>query len=100
MPKYFEEDSLDEEFDLMEVTLDGEETFDADGEEAEGFAPEDFEALGIDPYSPTRARPGSEAKVIMLSARYAAGLPLWHDEDCYEHGPREIELMGPLGEIR
>lgn len=36
---------------------------------------------------PTEAKPGSEDKVKMLSARYAAGVPLWHDEDCYDHGP-------------
>ncbi len=47
----------------------------------------DFEALGIDPACPTEAKPGSEAKVVMLAARYAAGLPLWHDEDCVDHGP-------------
>ena len=35
-----------------------------------------------------------DAKVMMLSARYAAGLPLWNSKDCYEHGPRENELMG------
>jgi hypothetical protein len=93
MPKYFEEDSLDEEFDLGEDLLGGADSFDDDGEMGE-FEPEDFAALGIDPYKPTRAKPGSEAKVLMLSARYAAGLPLWHNEDCYEHGPREFDLMG------
>jgi hypothetical protein len=55
---------------------------------------EEYLAMGIDPVKPTNARPGSEEKVVMLSARYAAGLPLWHDNDCYEHGPRESELMG------
>jgi hypothetical protein len=55
---------------------------------------EDYLAMGIDPVKPTSARPGSEEKVVMLSARYAAGLPLWHDNDCYEHGPRECDLMG------
>lgn len=47
----------------------------------------DFASLGIDPAVPTGAKPGSEAKVITLAARYAAGLPLWHDEDCVDHGP-------------
>ncbi len=42
---------------------------------------------GIDPMLPTTAKPGSEEKVLMLSARYAAGIPLWHNEDCYDHGP-------------
>ena len=92
MSKYFEEDTLEDEFDLGVGVL-GDEVFDEDGELVE-FEPEDFAALGIDPYRPTRAKPGSEAKVLMLSARYAAGLPLWHNEDCYEHGPRELDLMG------
>lgn len=48
---------------------------------------EEFRAVGIDPCAPTAAKPGSEAKVVMLAARYAAGLPLWHDSDCYDHGP-------------
>lgn len=42
---------------------------------------------GIDPMQPTSAKPGSEEKVLMLSARYAAGIPLWHNQDCYDHGP-------------
>ena len=92
MSKYFEEDTLEDEFDLG-VDVLGDESFDEDGEMAE-FATEDFAALGIDPYRPTRSKPGSEAKVLMLSARYAAGLPLWHNEDCYAHGPRELALMG------
>ncbi len=47
----------------------------------------DFESLGIDPSAPTTAKPGTEEKVLMLAARYAAGVPLWHDSDCYDHGP-------------
>ncbi len=39
---------------------------------------------------PTEAKPGSEDKVKMLSARYAAGVPLWHDSDCYDHGPGSL----------
>ncbi len=39
---------------------------------------------------PTEAKPGSEDKVKMLSARYAAGVPLWHDRDCYDHGPGSL----------
>ena len=53
----------------------------------------DFEALGINPLKPTPAKPGSDAKVSMLAARYAAGLPLWHDEDCSDHGPMEQMLL-------
>jgi len=47
----------------------------------------DFDSLGIDPSGPTTAKPGTEEKVLMLAARYAAGVPLWHNEDCYDHGP-------------
>lgn len=80
------EPELDEEHDAT-----GDYDFE-DG--AAEFSLEDFEAMGINPIKPTGARPGSEEKVLMLSARYAAGLPLWHDSDCYDHGPRETELMG------
>ena len=27
---------------------------------------------------------------MMLAARYAAGLPLWHTDDCYDHGPGSV----------
>lgn len=62
----------------------------ASDEECE-FPEIDFEALGIDPSNPTEAKPGSEQKVLMLAARYAAGLPLWHDADCVDHGPAGAE---------
>jgi hypothetical protein len=66
---------------------DGELT-DELSEEYGGFFDEaDFVALGIDPARPTDAKPGSEDKVLMLAARYSAGLPLWHTEDRYDHGP-------------
>ncbi len=48
---------------------------------------DEFLSQGIDPVSPTYAKPGSEEKVLVLSARYAAGMPLWHNGDCYDHGP-------------
>lgn len=41
---------------------------------------------GIDPVKPTAAMPGSEEKVLMLSARCTAGLPLWNDKDGYIDG--------------
>lgn len=47
----------------------------------------DFAAVGVDPARATKAKPGSEEKVMMLAARYAAGMPLWHFEDCTDHGP-------------
>ncbi|MBC7817812.1 MAG: hypothetical protein IAG10_13045 [Planctomycetaceae bacterium] len=46
-----------------------------------------FEAIGVHPQEPTKAKPGSEEKVLMLAARYAAGMPLWHNDDCTDHGP-------------
>jgi hypothetical protein len=36
------------------------------------------------------AKPGSEDKVHVLAARYAAGLPLWNEEDCVDHGPGRV----------
>ncbi len=54
------------------------------------FEDEDFDPLSLNPHTPTEAKPGSEDKVKMLAARYAAGLPLWHDSDCYDHGPEHI----------
>ena len=54
----------------------------------DGFTDEaDFLAMGIDPSRPTEAKPGSEDKVLVLAARYAAGLPLWHTDDCCDHAP-------------
>lgn len=64
--------------------------YDAMSEYFEGFEAFDYEALGIDPTRPTDAKPGSEEKVNMLAARYAAGLPLWHSEDCYDHSPGQL----------
>jgi hypothetical protein len=46
-----------------------------------------FNFTGVDPLDPTAAKPGSMDKVKMLAARYAAGVPLWHESDCYDHGP-------------
>ena len=48
--------------------------------------------LDLNPLTPTVAKPGSEEKVRMLAARYAAGVSLWHNEDCYDHGP-PVEAM-------
>jgi hypothetical protein len=56
-----------------------------DQREIQGF---EIAALG-----PTEAKPGSEDKVRMLTARYAAGVPLWHDSDCYDHGPAALGGM-------
>jgi hypothetical protein len=86
---------VDEDIDVEAV-----DNLDYDLEENTAtFDLEEFKAMGINPFKATHARPGSEEKVLMLSARYAAGLPLWHDSDCYDHGPHETELMGALGGI-
>ena len=55
------------------------------------FKEEEFEAMGINPFEPTDAKPGSSDKVVILAARYAAGLPLWHEDDCYDHAPADVE---------
>lgn len=73
----------------LDGEIQGEFDGDLDSELGEVFTEEDFAAMGIDPTDPTIAKPGSEGKVLMLAARYAAGLPLWHDKDCYDHGPAE-----------
>ena len=73
--------------------LDGMEDEDFAGDYG-AFEEEDFAAMGVNPFQATAAKPGSEDKVMMLAARYAAGLPLWNDEDCYDHGPEEAALVG------
>ena len=66
----FEVSAMESDADLSDEELSTE--YD------ELFQEEDFRALGIEPASPTVAKPGSEEKVVMLAARYATGLPLWH----------------------
>lgn len=58
----------------------------------DAFEVKDFLSLGINPVGPTPAKPGSDQKVMMLAARYAAGVPLWHNSDCYDHGPGKLVL--------
>ena len=43
------------------------------------------DVVELDPETPTVAAPGSMEKVMMLQARYAAGVPLWDERDSYEH---------------
>ena len=62
------------------------------GEYDEFFYPEKYEEDDVDPQIPTEAKPGSDDKVLMLAARYAAGLPLWHNSDRYDHGPNGVEI--------
>ncbi|MCA8988907.1 MAG: hypothetical protein KDA78_14760 [Planctomycetaceae bacterium] len=73
---------VDPDYELM---FDDQGAYVADFSDA--FDMDEFENLGINPSSPTDAKPGSEDKVMMLAARYAAGMPLWHDHDCYDHAP-------------
>lgn len=87
-------DDMDDNIDFEFGDDSGEIVTEVDGGESEILPEEllameeiDFAALGIDPNSPTEAKPGSEQKVLMLAARYAAGLPLWHGDDRYDHGP-------------
>jgi hypothetical protein len=83
-------DFEDEDFDLDSAGTEVEQqvgVYGEDGEEVSYYTEAEFRARGVDPVSPTAAKPGSEAKVLMLAARYAAGLPLWHDKDCYDHAP-------------
>lgn len=62
-------------------------------EDSDGFEGDELVLTGVDPLIPTEAKPGSEEKVRMLAARYAAGIPLWHDKDCYDHGPAQTEFL-------
>jgi hypothetical protein len=57
---------------------------------------EEFFNAGLDPMKSTPARPGTEEKVLMLSARYAAGVALWNSRDRCDHGLKECELMGAI----
>ncbi|MDB4733324.1 hypothetical protein OAF42_02660 [Planctomicrobium sp.] len=64
-------------------------------DESESFEELEFDISGYDPLIPTGAKPGSDDKVKMLAARYSAGIPLWHDSDCYDHGPASaLALLG------
>lgn len=81
------------DYDVDEIESEGLEYTAVEGDSEYGgeysgdFEEIDFGTLGINPSAPTTAKPGTEEKVLMLAARYAAGVPLWHDEDCYDHGP-------------
>lgn len=37
--------------------------------------------FGIDPSLPTQFAPNTDGKVLVMRARYNAGLPLWNSED-------------------
>jgi hypothetical protein len=57
---------------------------------------EEFFSAGLDPTQSTAARPGTEEKVLMLTARYAAGVALWNAEDRCDCSLKECELMGAI----
>lgn len=76
-------DVEDDAYSSGDDELDG----DAPDQFLDEYEDEDFEELGIRPEDPTRAKPGSEDKVLTLAARYSAGLPLWNPDDCMDHGP-------------
>lgn len=78
---------IEEDMEIGIATEESADDFSYGDEEVEFYTDEDFQARGVDPVEPTKAKPGSEGKVLMLAARYAAGLPLWHNSDCYDHGP-------------
>jgi hypothetical protein len=82
----FEDDDFELGDEAQATATEAGEYESSDGH-IEYYTEEQFRARGVDPVRPTAAKPGSEAKVLMLAARYAAGLPLWHDRDCYDHGP-------------
>ncbi|MBL8850273.1 MAG: hypothetical protein JNG89_11340 [Planctomycetaceae bacterium] len=75
----------------LDLAVGSELSFEDGDHEYEG---EELVLTGIDPLAPTEAKPGSEDKVKMLAARYAAGIPLWHNADCYDHGPPQAEFPG------
>ncbi len=56
------------------------------------FEDAEYSGFEVDPQIPTDAKPGSDDKVVMLAARYAAGIALWHNSDRYDHGPNGVEI--------
>jgi hypothetical protein len=74
----------------LDLAVGSELSFEEGENEFDG---EELILTNVDPLIPTEAKPGSEEKVKMLAARYAAGIPLWHDGDCYDHGPAPAEFL-------
>ena len=57
-------------------------------------------AIELDPETPTVAAPGSMEKVMMLQARYAAGVPLWDERDSYDHSESAAAaVLGASSEV-
>jgi hypothetical protein len=55
--------------------------------------------MDVDPTQATPARPGSEEKLRMLSARFAAGLALWNTGDRHHQGLNEGELIEAIRDL-
>ncbi len=53
--------------------------------------------VALDPETPTIAAPGSMEKVMMLQARYSAGVPLWDERDSYDHSESAAATPAVLG---
>lgn len=79
--------------EAVEEMTDGDDY--ESSEEGNGeFEDIDFDSLGIDPGGPTTGKPGSEEKILMLAARYAAGIPLWNNRDAGNGKTDEEDLYG------
>lgn len=61
---------------------------------------EDVESMHIDPDKPTKAKPGSEEKVLLLEERYQRGLSLWNYGDVVDHILRNQRLSAWMGGIQ
>ncbi len=79
--------------EAVEEMTDGDDYESAEDGHGE-FEDIDFESLGIDPGGPTTGKPGSEEKILMLAARYAAGIPLWNNHDAGHGKTDEEDLYG------
>jgi hypothetical protein len=58
-----------------------------------------FSGCGKLPAEPTKARPGSEEKILVLMARAEQGVALHHPEDCHLHG-REVDIAAIIESIQ
>ena len=71
------------------LKLDDDVSEDDAPEDNDEVDDDDVEFLGFSPSEPTKAKPGSEEKVLMLAARYRAGVGnLWHPDDEDDQGSK------------
>ena len=54
----------------------------------------------LDPEAPTAAAPGSMEKVMMLQARYVAGVPLWDEHDGDDHSQAVVAQAAAASLLR